>query len=104
VQWKSIDISEQHIASTFKVEEEAKQETSMKLVASKSVVMFQKICVELFITTSVRTSDHRNFCLGKENFSINSQTHATHGPKRHLWSKICMNILKLQDHYFYHWL
>jgi uncharacterized membrane protein len=42
VQWKSIDISEENIASTFRVEEEAKQETSMKYVASNSGIYLRR--------------------------------------------------------------
>jgi hypothetical protein len=34
--WKSTDISEQHVASTFSAEEYAKQETSMMQTASRA--------------------------------------------------------------------
>jgi hypothetical protein len=60
-----IDISKEHVTSIFWVEEEAKQETSMKQVAIRGSigclsvdlhgVVSQK--VELFIITSVRTSN-----------------------------------------------
>jgi hypothetical protein len=49
----SVDVSEVHISSALRVEENAKQDTSMKQAASR-VFMPQK--VKFFLVSAVRTS------------------------------------------------
>jgi hypothetical protein len=55
----STDVSEEHVASIFRAQEQTKQDIGMKHVASSGLDNTTSQNIEHFITAGVETSNHK---------------------------------------------